>query len=505
MTVGRYVRIHNKISYHDMVEGVESYSMSPSMYMGLDIPNNSLWSVGDFLERPLSRQDLGNEIGADNYIRTSPFRFMRTKALQRYSYLPVISDETALPMMPYEFLNMDLKEGDLIISKDSNIGETVILDRDYPNTMLSGALYRLPVRSEYKYYLLAFLKHDIFREQLDFLVPRGATIRHAKTLFLDCKIPMPVCNIEETIRLVSDLTRAIIEKEKTICKRHEEIMRLIDEELTHNQSSKQFVYSLPSLCDILDAGRMDAAIFGYGYKEKLHRITNYIYGCTSLANQNFILKPGPSLEVKLLGTRIDSDFYCRGFYRLITPAQITNYGTLKFDKYIGTPAQIARVQYGDMLFGESGTGRSMVYLDKDGNTINNAHAHILRPIDGHCSLVHVIFVRCILQYYKECGITDCLTVGGAGGHLSPSYFDRVFIPDFPENKQEMIASLYHNPDGDSMISCYDSVSFMESQERFNRDAGIHELDKEKRRLEKILSDTIEGIITDREVNLHPEI
>lgn len=503
--MGRYVRIHDRISYHDMIGDVGSCSMSPSMYMGLDIPNNNLWRVGDFLERPLSRQDLGNEIGADNYIRTSPFRFMRTKALQRYSYLPVISDETALPMMPYEFLNMDLKEGDLIISKDSNIGETVILDKDYPNTMLSGALYRLPVRPEYKYYLLAFLKHDIFREQLDFIVPRGATIRHAKTLFLDCKIPMPSCNREETIRLVSDLTRAIIEKEKAICKRHEEIMGLIDEELTCNQSSKQFVYRLPSLCDVLDAGRMDAAIFGYEYKEKLHRITNYRYGCTSLANQNFILKPGPSLEVKLLGTRIDSDFYRKGFYRLITPAQITNYGTLKFDKYIGTPAQIARVQYGDMLFGESGTGRSMVYLDRDGNTINNAHAHILRPIDGRCSLAQVIFVRCVLQYYKECGITDCLTVGGAGGHLSPSYFDRVFIPDFPENKQEIIASLYYNTDEDSMISCYDRESFMESQERLNSDAGIYELDKEKRKLEKILSETIEDIIMDREVNLHPEI
>lgn len=31
---------------------------------------------------------------------------------------------------------MNLKEGDIIISKDSNIGEIVILDKDYPNYML---------------------------------------------------------------------------------------------------------------------------------------------------------------------------------------------------------------------------------------------------------------------------------------------------------------------------------------------------------------------------------
>ena len=79
---------------------------------------------------------------------------------------------------------MGLKKGDLIISKDSNIGEIIILDKDYPDIMLSGALYKLPVKEEFKYYLLAFVKHDIFREQLDFMVPSGATIRHAKTMFL---------------------------------------------------------------------------------------------------------------------------------------------------------------------------------------------------------------------------------------------------------------------------------------------------------------------------------
>ena len=101
-------------------------------------------------------------------------------------YLPNLTDETALPIMPSEFVQMNLKEGDLLISKDSNIGEIVILDKNYPNHMLSGAIYRLPVKNEWRYYLLAFIKHKIFREQLDYMVPKGATIRHAKTLFLDC-------------------------------------------------------------------------------------------------------------------------------------------------------------------------------------------------------------------------------------------------------------------------------------------------------------------------------
>lgn len=38
---------------------------------------------------------------------------------------------------------MNLKEGDLIISKDGNIDEIAILDKDYPNYMLLGVLYKI--------------------------------------------------------------------------------------------------------------------------------------------------------------------------------------------------------------------------------------------------------------------------------------------------------------------------------------------------------------------------
>lgn len=43
------------------------------------------------------------------------------------------------------FIDSNLKKGDLLISKDSNVGEIVVLDRDYPNTMLCGGIYKLPV------------------------------------------------------------------------------------------------------------------------------------------------------------------------------------------------------------------------------------------------------------------------------------------------------------------------------------------------------------------------
>lgn len=96
----------------------------------------------------------------------------------------------------------------MLISKDSNVGEIAILDKDYPNTMLCGGIYKLPVIKN-KYYLLAFIKSELFRQQIDFLVPRGSTIRHGKTKFLDCLIPMPNKNRKETILYIELLMQAI--------------------------------------------------------------------------------------------------------------------------------------------------------------------------------------------------------------------------------------------------------------------------------------------------------
>ena len=153
------------------------------------------------------------------------------------------------------------------------------------------------------------------------------------------------------------------------------------------------------------------------------------------------------------------------------------------------------------MFGESGTGRSMVYLDDNKNTINNAHAHILRPIKGKCSLNKAITVRCIMQYYKEIGIIDCITVGGSGGHLSPSYFDRVYIPSFPEEIQNKIAQLYHNPKVKYKFEKCNTSDFLDADTKYNEQAGIYELDKTATFLKEKLNLAIDNIVNDKAVNI----
>lgn len=495
--MSNYIHTPKIISYNDIVE--HDFSLSSSRHKKFEITNQNCKLVKDFLTRALSRKYLGVEVGSANYIGKSNHYFLRTKALQDHSYLPEITPETVLPIMPNCFVKMNLKAGDLIISKDSNIGEIVILDKDYPNVMLSGALYKLPV-NQHKYYLLAMMKHNIFREQLDFIVPKGATIRHAKTLFLDCKIPMPSENTDNVIQFMENLTQAIVNKQRLIKERHQAILAAIEKELLDNQKDNIFSYDYPSINYIQENGRMDATFYSEYYKKLIFPVLNYSYGHAPLTEQGLELKPGPSLEIKLLEARIDSDYFIKGFYRLITPKQILNTGVINKERFIGTPKKIPTIKFGDILFGESGTGRTMVYLDDCNNTINNAHAHILRPIKDKCTLDKAITIRSIMQYYKEKGITDCLTVGGNGGHLSPSYFDRVFIPNFPTEKQQEITKLYHNPiTYDVKNATLDN--FLELDNEFNSQAGIYELDKTAKQLQIILNQTIENIINDEVVNI----
>ena len=483
-------------SFKDIINN--KFNLAPSQLKVAVISNRNTVLVRDLLDRQLKFSDNGNEIGSVNYISKSTHFFIRSKALQPEFFLLFWDNESVIPIRPQVFKSYDLKKDDIILSKDSNIGEAAILDRDYPNYTISGALYKLPITKR-RYYLLAFLKHHYFKEQLDILVPKGSTIRHAKTRFLDCKIPFPnQKNSDEIIKHVELLTKAVINKEKEIRRKNQFIFELIRKELFGNQKSVDFHYIHPSVRELKNKGRIDAGFYCEKFKRMQFTIKNYKNGYSTLDKQGLTFKPGPSLEIRLLGTRIDSKEERAGFYRLVTPKQITNFGTVLSYSYLGTAYKIPTLQKKDIVFGESGTGRSFVYLEDHTKTITNAHGHVLRTTE--CSLEKVITIRCLLAYLKTIGFIDLMTVGGSGGHLSPSYFDRVIIPNFPEKKQKEIAKLYHNPIGHSKSS--NLSNFLKEDNKWNKRAGIIELDKSAKELKKLLNNVLDKIINDEESKLN---
>jgi type I restriction enzyme S subunit len=321
----RYTVIPKEISLREVHE--KCYSLSPSQYKRVLLPNPNRILVKDFLNRHLKRTDLGLEIGSINYLDQSHKFFFRTKGLQPHSYLPEVNSESLISINPKAFIDYKLKEGDLIISKDSNIGEAIILDQDYPNWMLSGALYRLPV-IKWKYYLFAFLKHDSFREQLNFMVPKSATIRHAKTIFLDCQIPLPRSNCDSVIGYVEELVKSVIEIEKEVRRKHQHILDLIDNELDLNQKNTFYDYEFPSLSNIQAAGRFDTNLFTRKFKTFEFKIKNYLNGFASIEQLDFEIFRGQNLQITSIGKSIYSDKYYPAFYTLMLPNIYQSMGQL---------------------------------------------------------------------------------------------------------------------------------------------------------------------------------
>ncbi|MEJ7675393.1 MAG: hypothetical protein WKF59_22465 [Chitinophagaceae bacterium] len=292
----------------------------------------------------------------------------------------------------------------------------------------------------------------------------------------------------------------MINKNQLIYEKNKQLIELVRQEIKKKIKSETLLIFLCLLfIDFAQNGRIDAGYYSENHKQSIFETQNYKHGFFTLDKAGLKLIPGPSLEIKLLGTRIDSAFPRNGFYRLVTPKQFSDFGTICYYEYLGTPRKISPIQYGDILFGESGTGRSLVYLEKHDHTINNAHAHILRPIADKCSLEKAITIRAIISYYKSIGVIDHLTVGGSGGHLSPSYFDRVFIPDFPKEKQMEISKLYHNPKAILDTTQLSIDNFIQLDDKFNSEAGITELDSTAKKIKNKLEEVIDKIVTGKTV------
>ncbi len=487
-----YIEIPSVMTFNDVMR---EKTLSPTTFKKLNIKNSNTMLLRKLLTLPIID---GEEVGSKEYIKKSTKYFIRTKALQSESYLLSVSSESVVPIRPQSFKSMNLKEGHVLISKDSNVGEVAYLEKDYPDHMLSGGLKALAI-PEYKHYIMAFLKSLFFKNQLNILISKGATIKHGKTKFLDCVIPFPVqSNKEDVIRYVSEFTKAIIRKESKIKENDEKLNYLIEKELLENQKPSEFNYRLPTFNEIKQSNRIDAGFYCEDFLKETFLIKNYKNGYKRLTEMNFMLKPGTTLEIKILKTRVDSDVPKPNYCTLITPTQITDYGIVSQCKYIGTKEDIFQLKKGDIIFGESGTGRSTVVAYENGKVITNAHGNILRPLSGN--IEESVFLRCILRYFKLKGIYDFMTVGGSGGHLSPVYFDRLYIPDFPEPKRKEIIACYYNPIQYN-IQNLSLDNFQQKDIELTEKSGILELDKQLKDIKQRLDETVHQIVMDEEVKI----
>ena len=429
------------------------------------------------------------------YMTRSPHAFIRTKALQDNSFLIYPKGDAIVPINPRAFSHPDLSDGDILMSKDSNVGECAVVDGDgWKNHMFSGGIVRLHPAID-RWYLYSFLKHPIFKTQLHALASRGATIRHAKNLWLDCLVPFPDQEgADAVIRYVSSLIMAIVDKEKAIRQKNRLVDSLIAAELMQLQDESQdFVYQLPTSREVREFTRLDTGLYSEETKRKLFLIGKYKRGTVTYEGLGFQIGRGQNLQVSCIGQSLYSEEDKPNFYRLVAPTDISEYRTVRQFRYLGNAKSLSLVKKGDVIFGAEGfcKGRVVILADEVKRTITNIHGIVFRPKDG--SLIKGIFLGCFLGYLRNVGLVDAIGAGGSGGSLAIAYFHLVPFPRFADETQEQIARLYHNPTQNSQ-SPPTADTFVEWHRCRNTALGIWQLDEEMKELKQTLTAVQEQII-----------
>ena len=484
-------KIPDSVSYNEVLDN--DCSLSPIMYKKIQIKNQNVKTIKELLVEGNEYQK-GIEPGSQWYVKKSNKYLLRTKALQDYCYLIYPKGDCVISINPKKYINLKLKKGDILLSKDSNIGEVAIVcageceDKDF-----SSGIVKLNIKEEYdNYYVYAFLKHSSFKEQLNALCPKGATIKHAGKRWLQCRIPFPnQSNKEYIISWVSKCVQMIMDMERLIADKAQKIFDIINTTLVSNQTDEEYVYEYPTLSDMLIERRLDAAIYCKEYSEKIRLIEAFKGGYWTPSEYGFSIIPGPSLEIKILKTRVDSDIYKKGFYQLLLPTNLSEYGTVNKVQYLGTKKQLPLLKKGDILFGEAGfqKGRSTVIVEEIENCTTNAHGLYARREDG--DLRKSIYFRSVFDWYRRMNLIDLMAVGSSGGHFSPEYFEYIKIPKFDERVIDEIVSLYYTPD--VVENGINSKAYAQW--------GIMQLDKTVKKLKQELTIILDKIINDEQVEL----
>jgi type I restriction enzyme S subunit len=497
-----YLRIPKEI-HHSEIKGKEA-SWSPSMYRRVIIPTSTVKRAEDLLDDFIQ----GTEVGSLAYVQSSPFNFIRTKAIQDYTFLTYPKGDSVPFITPKAYsaaLKSDPKrkivEGDMLYTRGGAVGQVAVA-YGFGDAITSSHILKL-IPKEHPLYLLAFLRHPICRLQQDPAVKGAirALDNWNKGTLLNCLVPFPnQPDSDRVVNYVSALMQAIVEKEKTIRGRNALIDSIIEAELSGRQYDISFQYSFPTVSEMTEMGRLDASMYSEDFKRKEFLIKNYSKGWQTYEQMEFKIGRGQNLQISCIGKSIYSDSPKPGFYRLAAPTDLSEFRTIREFRYLGSKKDLARVKRGDVIFGAEGfcKGRAVILADDVERTITNIHGVVFHPRDGN--ITKGIFFGCFLGYLRSVGLVDAIGAGGSGGSLAIGYFDHVPIPKFPEEKQAEIARLYHHdaspPPGKPTIE-----SLVDWHRRWNAALGIWELDREMKVLQRTLMEVQERIIEGKTVDI----
>jgi len=347
------------------------------------------------------------------------------------------------------------------------------------------------------FYFYGFTKSLFFKEQ--WLgrggIQKNTGAKERKNTYI------PELSNSKVIKYVSLLTQSIINKEKLIRDRHDNILKLIDNELINNQKPNSYSFKYPTFNELNDIGRMDTNLYREEFKKIDFSIKNYSNGFQSIFDLGFKLSRGQNLQVSNIGKSVYSNSYYEGFYTLMLPKHLSKYGTVHTKAFIGNGKELKTLKQGDLIFGAEGfeKGRSIVIVEEKDRTITNIHGITIQQKEKN--LTKAIFVKCFLDYLRDNEIIDLFAVGGNGGSLAQKYWHYIPFPKFDESKQKELAKLYYNPKTEINFDNATLENYLELDNAFNEKAGIYELDKSAKELKERLNEVIDKIANDENIEI----
>ena len=495
---------YQEITYQDILEGSKSFYVSDYVFTKHKKQKKILYKKYKNILDYMNNFD-GFPFSSNSYM-TKNDSINQTPLLQIGNVNKgfVIDNSQSFEYLPNKFLQTKnrylLKEKHVVISltggKEYKKNISSFFDNDFL-IFLNQRVSAFSVKNnnfDLLFYFYALTKHDFFRIQWlgSGGIQKNTVAKERKNTFL------PLITNKEIIRYVSFLTRAIINKEKEIRKKHKEILEQIEKELSDNQKDKNFNYELPNFKEIRNSNRVDVGYYCKDYQEKQYLIKNYKEGAKELMDWGYSSKRGQNLQISQIGKSIYSDTLKDDFYTLVRPTNFSEFGTVEKFEYLGNPKELSNLDAGDIVFSAEGTiGKCILFTDLKSRWITNIHGIVLKKKEQ--DIIESAFISCFLRFLRNFGVLDYISVGGQGGSLAKKYWKDILIPNFPKQKQKDIVSLYHNQiDYPKSLNL---VNFLEEDQKWNEKSGIIEVDKSMKKIKIHLNGILDKIVNDKIVNL----
>ncbi len=467
-------------------------SLPKASYIGLDDIKKNIFSLAAVsygkqsiendriikLKKLLMETIKGAEPGSDKYVKSSDYTFIRISDVNDYDYTFDLSDKVQNVAKQNSFFP-EVVNGDVLYQTASNVGNVCIYIGEKPS-YYNSHLIKLDFKRN-REYIFAFLKSSIAKKQLKIAGSIKGIDNFRKEYLEELNIIFPSTDNNESpekvITYVEELVKNLLDKEKCIKEKNNNIDNIIINEINSNNKCTRYVSKLPTIYEIMKEGRLDTSIYTDEYKEIIHKIDDYKKGVYFLGKENVF--PGYTPKDHIYMDEKDDNNYL-----WITPKNLEK-RRLLFKTYIGTKKK-TRVIKNDIIFSGIRYLGNCIFIDSDEEKVYaNQNTLIVRYSDD---VIEQLFLLCYFSSSIGRNLKMLRRVMGTVPILYTDEFIKIPIANFDYKLKEDISKLYYN---DVLKDCkYSLDNYLNKEKLRNQQLGIHQLNYEisviKERLEEIM-------------------